>query len=81
VVPQLDALNGDQFKITVEHLKECLGEGVYLRLNLDGSNLELVQEGDKTASTFLLQEIKRATRGTQHADIVDELRSEDAPGE
>ena len=73
VIPQLDALDSKKFRDTVTHLKVCLGERPYLRLNLVGETLELVQEGGQTVSGFLLNEIKRATRGTQHAEIVDDL--------
>lgn len=73
VVPQLDALDEVQFEKTIRHLKNCLGQTPYIRINQDEFGLHLIQEGKSTVSSFLFDEIGRATRGTQRFQIIQKV--------
>lgn len=83
-VPQLDALTEDSFKKTLRHIKNCLGEANYLRLNLEEDRLTLVSithdERNQKAFDIFLDEIARAARGTDRAVIVNEIRHEGETG-
>lgn len=80
VVPQLEALVDSLFKDAVIHLKSCLENKNYLRLDLAPNEPEkifclLQDEKYNKASDLLFDEIQRAVRGTGRVELLEELRN------